>query len=121
MHKTILITGSTDGIGLEAAKTLYSHGHHILLHGLIAKSKDPAAYEVVGRFLSFDPYALMLPRDDSAMRLVVNRTLAGLFRSGEIKDIYNKWFMSDIPGSQALMVPMGDTLETNFAVQAFPK
>jgi glutamate/aspartate transport system substrate-binding protein len=63
----------------------------------------------------------MLPRDDSAMRLVVNRTLADLFRSGEIKEIYSKWFMSDIPGSQALMVPMGDTLETNFAVQAFPK
>jgi glutamate/aspartate transport system substrate-binding protein len=94
---------------------------HILLFGLIAKSKDPDAYEVVGRFLSFDPYALMLPRDDSAMRLVVNRTLAGLFRTGEIEDIYNKWFMAEIPGSQPLMVPMGDTLETNFAVQAFPK
>ena len=71
--------------------------------------------------LVVDAGGLMLPRDDSAMRLVVNRTLAGLFRSGEIKDIYNKWFMSDIPGSQALMVPMGDTLETNFAVQAFLK
>lgn len=33
MPKTILITGSTDGIGLEAAKSLYSQGHHILLHG----------------------------------------------------------------------------------------
>jgi NAD(P)-dependent dehydrogenase (short-subunit alcohol dehydrogenase family) len=33
MTKTILITGSTDGIGLEAAKSLYSQGHHILLHG----------------------------------------------------------------------------------------
>jgi len=33
MQKTILITGSTDGIGLEAAKTLVSQGHHILLHG----------------------------------------------------------------------------------------
>jgi NAD(P)-dependent dehydrogenase (short-subunit alcohol dehydrogenase family) len=33
MTKTILITGSTDGIGLEAAKVLYSQGHHILLHG----------------------------------------------------------------------------------------
>jgi len=33
MTKTILITGSTDGIGLEAAKLLYSQGHHILLHG----------------------------------------------------------------------------------------
>ena len=33
MTKTVLITGSTDGIGLEAAKVLYSQGHHILLHG----------------------------------------------------------------------------------------
>ena len=33
MPKTILITGSTDGIGLETAKVLYSQGHHILLHG----------------------------------------------------------------------------------------
>ena len=33
MHKTILITGSTDGIGLEAAKMLVSKGHRVLLHG----------------------------------------------------------------------------------------
>ena len=33
MKKTILITGSTDGIGLETAKMLASQGHHVLLHG----------------------------------------------------------------------------------------
>lgn len=33
MQKTILITGSTDGIGLETAKTLVSQGHNVLLHG----------------------------------------------------------------------------------------
>ena len=33
MHKTILITGSTDGIGLETAKLLASQGHDVLLHG----------------------------------------------------------------------------------------
>jgi NAD(P)-dependent dehydrogenase (short-subunit alcohol dehydrogenase family) len=33
MYKTILITGSTDGIGFEAAKTLVSQGHHVLIHG----------------------------------------------------------------------------------------
>ncbi|MES9868199.1 MAG: SDR family NAD(P)-dependent oxidoreductase [Sedimenticola sp.] len=33
MQKTVLITGSTDGIGLEAARLLVSQGHHVLLHG----------------------------------------------------------------------------------------
>ena len=42
MPKTILITGSTDGIGLEAAKALYSQGHHVLLHGRSAKKLKAA-------------------------------------------------------------------------------
>lgn len=33
MKRNILITGSTDGIGLETAKMLVSQGHHVLLHG----------------------------------------------------------------------------------------
>jgi len=33
MQKIILITGSTDGIGLATARMLVSQGHHVLLHG----------------------------------------------------------------------------------------
>ena len=46
MQKIILITGSTDGIGLESAKVLYSKGHHILLHGRSDK-KLKAAQEAL--------------------------------------------------------------------------
>ncbi|MFC1750594.1 SDR family NAD(P)-dependent oxidoreductase [Pseudomonadota bacterium] len=47
MQKTILITGSTDGIGLETAKMLASMGHHILLHG-----RNPAKLEEAKTALS---------------------------------------------------------------------
>lgn len=65
---------------------------HILLFGLISKSKTPEEFAVVGDFLSYDPYAIMVRRDDSAFELVGKKALAEVFRSGEINDIYEKWF-----------------------------
>ncbi len=46
-QKTILITGSTDGIGLETCKMLVSLGHNVLLHG-----RSPGKLEKVERALS---------------------------------------------------------------------
>ena len=37
MTKTILITGATDGIGLETVKILAGQGHTLLLHGRSAE------------------------------------------------------------------------------------
>ncbi|MGD9107445.1 MAG: SDR family NAD(P)-dependent oxidoreductase [Desulfobacterales bacterium] len=50
MQKTILITGSTDGIGLETAKMLVSLGHHVLLHG-----RNPSKLEEAEKMLSALP------------------------------------------------------------------
>jgi NAD(P)-dependent dehydrogenase (short-subunit alcohol dehydrogenase family) len=50
MQKTILVTGSTDGIGLETARMLVSLGHNVLLHG-----RNPAKLEKVKKTLSALP------------------------------------------------------------------
>jgi glutamate/aspartate transport system substrate-binding protein len=42
--------------------------------------------------LSFEPFALILPRGDWAFRLAVNTGLARLFRTGEIVELYTKFF-----------------------------
>lgn len=48
MKKTILITGSTDGIGLETAKELALLGHKVLLHGRSAEKLELAYKAVIG-------------------------------------------------------------------------
>lgn len=50
MQKRILVTGSTDGIGFETAKTLVSKGHHVLIHG-----RNPAKLAETERSLSALP------------------------------------------------------------------
>ncbi|MDT8326563.1 MAG: amino acid ABC transporter substrate-binding protein [Roseovarius sp.] len=87
---------------------------HILLFGLISKSKTPGDYAVVGDFLSFDPYALMVRRDDSAFELVGKKALANVFRSGEIDAIYAKWF-------DPLGVPADPLLKAAFQLGALPE
>ncbi len=59
---------------------------------MIAKEKEPTKYMTTGRDLSFDPNALMLRQNDSDFRAVVDRALARTFTSGEIFQIYEKWF-----------------------------
>ena len=47
MPKTILITGATDGIGLETAKRLAAEGHELLLHGRSSAKLDAARAAVL--------------------------------------------------------------------------
>lgn len=89
----------------------------VLLYGLISKSKNPAGYEVTGRFLSYDPYGLMVPRNDSTFHRLGTVVMADLMRSGEMLTIYNKWFN---PGPTNINMPISATLSSAFEIQALP-
>jgi len=62
---------------------------------LLAKLKidDPKASQlaVLETDFSYEPYGIVLPRDDADFRLIVNRTLTGLYKSGEIDPIFIRW------------------------------
>jgi ABC-type amino acid transport substrate-binding protein len=63
-----------------------------ILIGLVLSTPEPQRFALLDRFLSYEPYALMVRRGDPAFRLAVNRSLARLYRSGDILAVYRKWF-----------------------------
>src|SRR5262249_24813355 len=74
----------------------------IKLIGLMSQTKDPKALTLLVEDLSFEPYAFMLPVNDSAYRLVVNGALTQVYQSGEIGSIFSKYFGSLGPPSGLL-------------------
>jgi ABC-type amino acid transport substrate-binding protein len=83
------------GEGLSAldAGTIdaYASDRTILI-GLAVTAADPTKYAIAEQYLSYEPYGFMLKRGDAPFRLAVNRVLSSLYRSGEIMQIYNRWF-----------------------------
>ena len=49
-------------------------------------------YAMTRTALSFEPFAMMIPRGDTEFRLVADKALASLYRSIRIRRIYNEWF-----------------------------
>jgi ABC-type amino acid transport substrate-binding protein len=86
----------------------------ILLFGLRANSKNPAALEVVGDSLQVEPYACFMRKDDPEFKALVDATLARLMKTGEFNRLYTKWFMSPIPPKGVnLNLPMSAELKDN--------
>ncbi len=84
----------------------------ILLYGLKAGAKNPDEFVVIGEFLSDDPYAIMLRKDDPEFKKLVDAAVSAIYKSGEINKIYKKWFESTIPPKNInLNFPMSDGLK----------
>jgi glutamate/aspartate transport system substrate-binding protein len=69
----------------------------ILLAGQIANSGSPGDYMIIPESLRTEPYSMMLRKDDPQFKALVDKTIGGLMKSGEINQIYAKWFTSPIP------------------------
>jgi len=79
----------------------------ILLFSLVATSKSPQDYVISADALSVEPYGIMLRREDPDFKTVVDGAMVGIYKSGEINAIYEKWFLKPIPPRNInLNVPM---------------
>ncbi len=69
----------------------------VLLYGLAAGRPNPSALKVVGRFMTTEPLAIMLPKNDPEFKKLVDEEMRRLITSREIYPIYEKWFAKPIP------------------------
>ena len=84
----------------------------VLLYGLIARNDAKGKYEVVGEFLSYDPYGIMYRKGDAQMARLVNDTFHDLAEDGEVERQYKRWFMKRLPSGASIDLPMSPQLET---------
>lgn len=88
----------------------------VLLFGLRAGRANPAALKVVGKFLTTEPLAIMLPKNDPEFKKVVDDEMRRLIQGHEINAIYDKWFMKAIPPKNTAL-----NLEVSYLLRDFWK
>ena len=82
-----------EGVGLlEAGKVDGVAGDRIALTTMRARSAGARSTDFLPSDISYEPYGLVMRRDDPDFRLAVNRALVELYRSGGIDPIFQRWF-----------------------------
>src|SRR5687767_3046432 len=84
----------------------------ILLAGLAAQSRAPGDYEISADALSVEPYGIMVRKDDKAFKAVADRAMTQVYKSGQIRAIYEKWFQKPVPPKNVnLSLPMAPAFQ----------
>ena len=115
-----IVTFQADGavfLALEQGRIVAYANDGIILAGLAAGAKNPTDYEVVGAFFSKEPYACMVPENDSRWRDFVNHTLMELIDSGRYFELYDKW----LGPRGVLPFPMSEQVRNYILMQSMPE
>ena len=97
---------------LDKGEIVAYFGDRAILAYLASKSSDSSKLRLANNYFSIEPYALALARGDEDFRLVVDRALSHIYRSGEIGSIFAHTFGAQMQPS--------DTLKTLYLVSALP-
>lgn len=64
----------------------------IVLIGQLLRQGNPRDYVIAQDLFSYEPYGLVVARNDADFRLVVDSAIARLYRTGQFKPLFEKWF-----------------------------
>ena len=95
-------SGEADGFAMD----------DVLLYAQIAGRPDPTKLKVVGKFLTIEPLAIMLSKDDPEFKRVIDDEMKRLIHTREAYKLYERWFMQPIPPKNtSLNLPMNYLLK----------
>ena len=113
--------------GLDAAYSVLAAGKaaafasdDILLSGFIATRPDGQRFRVVGDYLSYEPYAITLRRDDPAFANLVRSSFERMASEGTLSRLYTRWLVDRLPNGEMLNVPMSPHLAEMYRVLGQP-
>ena len=117
----------TEAPGLDAAYAMLAAGtadafasDDILLSGFIATRPDGKRFGIVGDYLSYEPYAITLRRDDVAFADLVRSSFERMASEGTLNRLYARWLVDRLPNGETLNVPMSPHLAEMYRVLGQP-
>jgi len=90
--EVVRVKDHRSGIGLLSDDKIDAYFADRAIIAAILNEGGRPGFQLSKQYFSYETYALALPRDDGAFRLLVDRTLAHLYRSGKIDAILAKTF-----------------------------
>ena len=87
-----------------------------ILSGNIASSKAPADFKIVGEVLSVEPIAIMIRKDDAALKKIGDDAIKELIKNGDLPKLWDRWFMQPIPPKNTRVgLPVSESTKTAWA------
>lgn len=102
----LLSSGRADAMVLE----------DVQLAGLAAMAGVAGDFRLVTERLRDEPYGFMFRKGDPAFKALVDETLTHVMKSGEIQEIYAKWFLRPVPPNGVnLNFPMSSAVQEAYS------
>jgi ABC-type amino acid transport substrate-binding protein len=108
--RIVLVDNAEEGMArlLDGRVAAFASDQIVLLGDALHAMESDAelSFSFADELFSYEPYALMVRRNDADFRLVANRAIAQLFRSGEYSSLYETWIGTNGIAPPALLIAM---------------
>ena len=112
VRRSVLMDSKADLLMYGNGERSITEIMHRLARGEKSKAKQPEKWHIVGTAPIQEVYGCMLRKGDTEFKQVVDDAIKASYSSGEINNLYEKWFQSPIPPKNInLNFAMSDALK----------